>query len=363
MSGKTLKVGVIGCGGVAQIMHLPYLNELDEFEVVGVCDISKNLVNKIADYYNIQKRYTNAYDLINQKDIEAVFVLTMDHADIAIEAANNGKHVLVEKPMCLSIEEADKMVEASKRNNVKIMVGYMKRYDPGFQYGKKLFENSDTKLIYVHDLPHFNSQLVDDVYNLHTYKDVPKDVIDEITCSYFNKLKKAISSDNEDFIHAYNWLLMLGSHDVSILTGAFGYPKEVLFTDVWHPMPGPYGYFITSFLDYDNEKRCVFEIGHSERKWFEESLIGYSPQKTISISFPSPFLKNAPTRVKQIEMEDEAIHERETIASYDEAFRREQLHFHDCVVNDKTPQTDVEIGRKDIALLTEILNKYIQRTA
>jgi predicted dehydrogenase len=361
MAKKILKVGIVGCGGIAQMMYLPYLNELEEFKVVSLCDISKNLVDKISDYYNIEKRYTNAHTLINQKDIEAVIVLTRDHADIAIEAANNGKHVLVEKPMCLSIEEANKMVKASKKNNVKIMVAYMKRYDPGFEYGKKLLKKGDIKLICIHDLPHYNPLIKNEVYNIFKYDDVPKNVIEEMTNSYFRKLEKAISSDNEDFINAFNWLLMLGSHDVSILTGVFGYPKKVLFTDVWHPMPGPDGYFIESFLDYGNDKKCIFVIGNSDRKWFEETLTGYSSKDTISISFPSPFLKNAPTKVKHIEMKGEIIQEKEMIASFEEAFKRELLHFYDCVVNDKKPQTDVKVGEKDIILLTDIISKYMQR--
>ena len=130
-----LKVGVIGAGVIAQVMHLNYLRELsDRFEVVALCDISGENADNNADRYNIGKRYTDWREMLDDADIDAVFILTSgSHAPIAIAAANAGKHVLVEKPMCFSVAEGLEMKAAADAAGVTLMVAYPKRYDPAFE--------------------------------------------------------------------------------------------------------------------------------------------------------------------------------------------------------------------------------------
>ncbi|MDQ3854854.1 MAG: Gfo/Idh/MocA family oxidoreductase, partial [Chloroflexota bacterium] len=104
-----VRVGVIGLGEVAQIIHLPILRALgDRYEIGAVCDISPALLNTVGDEYSVRSRYLDAAELCAQSDLDAVFVLNSDeyHSECAIAAARNGKHVLVEKPMCLTMSEA-----------------------------------------------------------------------------------------------------------------------------------------------------------------------------------------------------------------------------------------------------------------
>src|ERR1044072_1264004 len=99
-----LKVGVVGAGVIAQVMHLNYLRELsDRYEVVALCDISEENANNNADRYDIGERYTDWRKMLDDADIDAVFILTSgSHAPIAVAAAEAGKNVPVEKPMCFS---------------------------------------------------------------------------------------------------------------------------------------------------------------------------------------------------------------------------------------------------------------------
>src|SRR5262245_36901911 len=110
------RVGVIGCGLIAQIMHLHYLRELaDRFEIAAVCDISEELARACANDYGVAKIYTRWQDLI-ASPLDAVLILTSgSHAPIAIAAAEAGKHMLIEKPMCFSVTEGREMVAAAKR--------------------------------------------------------------------------------------------------------------------------------------------------------------------------------------------------------------------------------------------------------
>src|SRR6478735_9644772 len=130
-----LKVGVVGAGVIAQVMHLNYLRELsDRFEIVALCDISGENAANNAQRYNISKTFTDWREMLENADIDAVLVLTSgSHAPIAIAAADAGKHVLVEKPMCFSVAEGQAMIAAAERAKVTLMVAYNKRYDPAYR--------------------------------------------------------------------------------------------------------------------------------------------------------------------------------------------------------------------------------------
>src|SRR5215831_9682096 len=99
-----LRVGVIGCGTVAQIMWLPNLRELDDhFDLKAICDISPGLVESLGSYYNVSSCFVDYRDLI-AANLDVVIILTPgSHAAAAIAAMQAGKHVLVEKPMCFTL--------------------------------------------------------------------------------------------------------------------------------------------------------------------------------------------------------------------------------------------------------------------
>ena len=128
-----VRVGLVGTGVIAQVMHLHYLAELaDRYEIVAVCDLDADGARACAERYGIPATFTDWRDLLGHP-LDAVMVLTSgSHAPIAEAAARAGLHVFVEKPMCFSADEGRAMVAAAERAGVKLMVGYPKRYDPAF---------------------------------------------------------------------------------------------------------------------------------------------------------------------------------------------------------------------------------------
>src|SRR6059036_2102803 len=120
-----IRVGVIGCGLVAQVMHLPHLRELDDrFEVVAVCDLATGALEFAGAMFPTARRHVTWEGLLG--DVDAVLVLTAgSHAPVAIAAAEAGVHVFVEKPMSFSVDEGRAMVAAAERADVRLMVGYM----------------------------------------------------------------------------------------------------------------------------------------------------------------------------------------------------------------------------------------------
>src|SRR5438094_2719144 len=128
-----LRVGVIGCGLIAQVMHLNYLRELsDRFEIAAVCDLSEAVRAACAREYGVPEQYGSWQELL-KRPLDAVLILTSgSHAPAAIAAAKAGLHVLVEKPMCFSVAEGRAMIEAADTSGVTLMVAYNKRYDPAY---------------------------------------------------------------------------------------------------------------------------------------------------------------------------------------------------------------------------------------
>src|SRR5438132_517951 len=129
-----IRVGIIGCGLIAQVMHLHYLRELDDrFEIAALCDLSHTVVDQLGDRYGVSRRFTDWTALL-EEPLDAVMVLTSgSHEPVAVAAAQAGRHLFIEKPIALSEAEGNAIVAAGQKPGVRIMVGYMKRYDPAVE--------------------------------------------------------------------------------------------------------------------------------------------------------------------------------------------------------------------------------------
>lgn len=116
---RIVKIGIIGCGGIANGKHLPALKKLPNVQMVAFCDIIKEKAEQAAKVYGTPdaKVFTDYHDILKMDDIEVVHVLTPNrsHSFITVDALEAGKHVMCEKPMAINAEEAKKMVDAAKR--------------------------------------------------------------------------------------------------------------------------------------------------------------------------------------------------------------------------------------------------------
>jgi hypothetical protein len=151
MAAGRIRIGVVGCGLISQVMHLPYLSELgDRFELVAVCDIAPEVAGGCAERYGVCRVFSRWEDLIAEP-LDAVLVATSgDHAPIALAAARAGRHVMVEKPLALCSRDGELVLEAGREAGVCILVGTMKRYDPAYERLAELLPDvEDVRLIRV----------------------------------------------------------------------------------------------------------------------------------------------------------------------------------------------------------------------
>lgn len=146
---KPLKIGVIGCGSIAKHRHIPEYMANEHAEIVAVCDIVKDRAEEMADQIGA-KAYTDYKDLLKDESIEAVSVCTPNalHAPISVDALKAGKHVLCEKPMATSTEEAEAMIVAANEAGRKLMIGHNQRFVPSHQKAKELISKGEAGKIY-----------------------------------------------------------------------------------------------------------------------------------------------------------------------------------------------------------------------
>jgi UDP-N-acetylglucosamine 3-dehydrogenase len=136
-----VNVGVVGVGSWGK-NHARVFSELESAQLVGVCDIDSNRVTEMAKTYGAAP-HTQLEDLLENGGIEAVSICTptTTHYDIALEVIKHGKHVLVEKPMVSSTEEARRLIEDSEKRGVNLMVGFIERFNPGVRRIKSLIKD------------------------------------------------------------------------------------------------------------------------------------------------------------------------------------------------------------------------------
>ncbi len=138
---KTIKVGVIGAGGISNV-HLEGYRRLPNVEIVAIADIVAERAKAQAEKYKVGKWLTSARQLLAIKDIQAVSVCTpnVDHVKSAILALNAGKHVLCEKPMAMNPREAQAMNDAARKTNRKLQIGLHNRFRSDVQLLKQAID-------------------------------------------------------------------------------------------------------------------------------------------------------------------------------------------------------------------------------
>ncbi len=139
---EKIRVGVIGSGGIFRGLHVPYYEMTDRAKIVAVADMKPESAAEVAKKFGADA-YTDYRQVLDRKDVDAVDVSThpKPHRDIAVAAAQAGKHILLEKPMCRNIAEADEMIAAANKAKVALQVAYMMPFHPVNQKLKQLLKD------------------------------------------------------------------------------------------------------------------------------------------------------------------------------------------------------------------------------
>jgi predicted dehydrogenase len=137
-----LKMGILGVGPIAQIAHLPALKKAANVDLVALCDASEELGARMAAAYGVGAVYTDHHRFLAEADVDAVLIPVAHefHAPLALDALRAGKHVLVEKPMAVTVAECEQMVAAAEESGRQLGVAFMKRRDPSLEFAQRFVE-------------------------------------------------------------------------------------------------------------------------------------------------------------------------------------------------------------------------------
>ena len=137
-----VRIGVIGCGAITEIKHLPGFAKCRNGKVVAAADIDEKKAKRLAGKFGIEDCYRDYREMLERDDIDAVTVATPNflHREMAVASARAKKHILVEKPIATSVKEADEMVKSAGKNRVILMVEQTFRFMPVTQKARDLLK-------------------------------------------------------------------------------------------------------------------------------------------------------------------------------------------------------------------------------
>jgi predicted dehydrogenase len=142
-SSETLKIGLLGCGTIAQFAHLPALVKASGVTLAAICDSAEDLLQTVGARVNVTSLFTDYGAFLAEADMDAVLLAIPDvfHVPLAVQALKAGKHVLVEKPLGVSSRECDELIRTVRQTGLKLQVGCMKRHDPGIDFAHRFIED------------------------------------------------------------------------------------------------------------------------------------------------------------------------------------------------------------------------------
>lgn len=300
-----LRVGVIGVGQMGQ-HHARNYNEMNDVELVGIADSNQTRLIEIADRFDVEA-YVNYKDLLEDGlDAVSVVVPTSMHRDVALEVIESKTHLLVEKPLANSLENAKEIYEAVKNTSLKLLVGHIERFNPAVSRLKELIDNGvlgDLLLISARRVGPFVPRIMD----------------------------VGIIADS-------------ASHDIDVIRYLIGTEPKQVFS-LWRGLKNKKGDHALIVLDFGDTLASV------EVNWFSPNKVR---NLTVTGTKGTAELDYRDQVVVVYNLDSKIIPKIEKA----EPLRLELEHFVDCIVSDKEPLVNAYEGFKVLEIAMEAERRY-----
>jgi predicted dehydrogenase len=351
---KRVRVGLVGCGEVTQIMHLPSLRQLeDRFAVTALADVSRTVAEGVGERWDVAppNRLRDWRDVVARDDVDAVLVSCPNayHAEVAVGALEAGKHVLIEKPMCLTRREADEVVDAQQRTGLVVQVGYMRRYAAAFREACRLVSAmNEIRLARVRNILCLNEMIGDQAAIVVRADDLSADMLARVGEDQAALLREELGEGaEEEALHTYFFLLSLCTHDFSAMRDLIGLPQDVLYATRRNGRVSP---FLTMAFDYGNFV-CHYEAGFDELPRVEQDLQVYANDHVVKVAYGTAHVRNTPVRLSVTEAVGRVGTESRVVTpSWEDPFVSEWLAFHSSVIDGAPVRASAADARLDVEL-------------
>ncbi|KAF3912376.1 Alpha-N-acetylgalactosaminidase [Arthrobotrys entomopaga] len=361
VSEPVIRIGLIGCGEVAQVVHIPTLNFLSlKFTITYLCDISPQSLQFCAERVagsNRPKTTHDARELCSSPDVDAVFVCSSDavHTLHGVLALEHDKHVLIEKPLALCQRDANELIEAEKKSKGKVFVGYMRRYASAFIDAiNEIGGTEGIQYVKVRDIICQNSVFIN---QSATFPRKFTDISSQAAKEYLNReqsmIHQALSVDMGLEVTTERTTMLrllggLGSHDLSAVREIIGMPKRVLGASVRLPM-------WQVLFEYD-KFTVIYESGFNSVPYFDASIEVFKEDQIVTVRYDTPYVKGLPTTMTVRERVGESSYQqRDLRTTYEDPYTKEILEWYECILGKKLPKTTVQDATADLEIIKMIL--------
>ncbi|MGN9838737.1 Gfo/Idh/MocA family protein [Nonomuraea sp. H19] len=346
-----MKIALVGCGAVTQAVYVPLLSKRrDLFEVAAVCDLSGTLADAVGDRLGAAGRYTALEDMLAAGGFDAVLVLASgSHGEFVRRSLAAGYSVLCEKPLALTRAEVAALPEG------RLMVGYMKQYDPAVRRAEELLAElggpgviRSVEVTVLH--PSGESQLA--FANLTQARDVDAGLLASLRAAESELVSRALGESAPEAVRGV-YAVALGSicHDLSLLRRFTGSPAEISYVEAWGSPPGSIE--ISGSLPVQGRFAIRWHY-LEDYPAYRETVAIHHDKGTLELVFPSPYLMNAPTTLTVVANGESRTEWRDVT----EAFEVQLVAFHAFVNDGKPPLTDVGGALEDIVTAQRIAARY-----
>ncbi|MCW6506999.1 Gfo/Idh/MocA family protein [Lichenifustis flavocetrariae] len=354
-----VRVGLLGLGEVAQSIHLPVLSDLrTRFAIAGVFDASQSLMDLAVSRHAGVRAFSSAEALINDPEIDAVFILTADetHSRFARQAIAANKHVLLEKPACLTVREIDELLPLLTNYSKIFFVAYMRRYAPAFLTAKaEMPDPAEITHVRIFDLITVGRSIMRHSQEILYPTDVDPALLSEGAARKDALLREVVGKEAPaDLVRAYHGLLSLSSHHLSAMRELLGEPRGVLAA---HRTNGGANTSVT--FDYGHYA-AYYDAVMDEVGLFDAMIEVRTNTKRMRVVYDTPYIRSLPTRLEITEGTPDGVRSRTFGPFYEDAFTNELKAFHAHIVDGTRPKTDLADSRKDLALYAAIVERMKQ---
>ncbi|KAJ9292564.1 hypothetical protein DTO271G3_8633 [Paecilomyces variotii] len=377
MPESPLRIGIIGVGNLAQTTIIPTLQSLKhQYTLTSICDIDPQTLNFVQTNHKIPKATTIPHELIDDPDLDLIFILTPDeyHETYTVATLQAGKHVFVETPLTFSIQSAQRILAAEREtetvmgNGKRVFVGYARRFAPSYVEAFKREVDTIERIMHVRCW-----DFVGQIYytrraaaaaaaasssssTLATGPELPQREEEGVVDLFHTLLQETFIYQDvtPERISMCRFLCSLGCHDLSLIREIFGLPDAVVGVTVNDP-------FYSALLYYhDNHEQIfpvVYESGVDSIPRQDACLVVHGTNKTVSIEYKSPDLVQV---VVDEVKNDGQVRKREVVSSGTEqdAYVEELKALYASVVDGTPVKTSVQDAIKDLRVARMIFEQH-----
>ena len=371
-----IRICVVGCGAIAQIMHIPHLIDYHElFDLVALVDTNLELVTEVALKYRIRNTCTTLEEALIHYDFDAVLLSNSgSHTKEVLLAIESKKHIFVEKPVTWNTEELISLIQMTATDDQIIQIGYHKLYDPSTRYVKEMLSNikhlSCIRITVDHpanDLGLASHRIIrgkDAIQTgypkLQAWDEFVQIQLDDVagadlTPLVEQALKEVPQTKSMKII--YGMLVSSIIHHIYMLRYFYGDPVSIASADIWRN-----GMSINIVFQYSEKTYAILNWNYLPYlNVYRETYEFLGDDIRIELSFPSPYAWQEPSPITISRGDKLNVNVEQVTLGRSEAFAEELIEFAETINNGKRPVANLDFAFGDMQLVDRIIAKLGQK--